>query len=67
MNKCCELSAALHERSTKIPYEDVRLAATQLIQCASNVLTVRNINKDFFIKNNPFRVSMDHYNNEQVY
>ncbi len=47
-NKCYELSAALHLMSTKIPYEDVRLAATQLIQCASNLLTVRNMNKDFF-------------------
>ncbi len=48
MNKCSELSAALLKMSTKIPYEDVRLAATQLIQCAANVLAVRNMNKDFF-------------------
>jgi hypothetical protein len=47
LNKCYELSAALHEISKRIPYEDVRLAATQLIQCSSNVLTVRNMNKDF--------------------
>jgi hypothetical protein len=48
LNKCQELSAALHEMSIRIPYEDVRLAATQLIQCAANVLAVRNMNKDFF-------------------
>jgi hypothetical protein len=29
---------------TTIPYEDVQAAATQLIQCAANVLSVRNRN-----------------------
>jgi len=41
-NKCYQLSFALYSISTKIPYEDVQLAAQQLIQCASNILTVRN-------------------------
>jgi len=50
LNKCQELSTALHEMSKRIPYEDVRLAATQLIQCAANVLTVRNIKKDSYLK-----------------
>jgi hypothetical protein len=40
-NKCFELTRALYSMSTIIPYEDVQIAATQLLQCAANVLTVR--------------------------
>jgi hypothetical protein len=50
-----------------IPYEDVQTAATQIAQCANNVLNVT----EFFLKMNNinyhFRLSTDHYNNEQVY
>lgn len=38
--KCSQLSLALQSIATKISYEDVQIASTQLIQCASNVLTV---------------------------
>ncbi|CAF3751894.1 unnamed protein product, partial [Rotaria sp. Silwood1] len=41
-NKCYQLSLALHSMATKIPYEDVQVASTQLIQCATNVLTAIN-------------------------
>ena len=37
--KCYELSLALYSMSTKLPYEDVQTSATQLIQCATNVLS----------------------------
>jgi hypothetical protein len=50
-----------------IPYEDVQTAATQIAQCANNVLNVT----EFFLKMNninyDFRRSTDHYNNEQLY
>ena len=38
---CYRLARFLHASMRKIPYEDVRIAATQLLQCAPNVLTVR--------------------------
>ena len=38
---CYRLSRSLRSWRTKIPFEDVQIAATQLLQCASNVLTVR--------------------------
>ncbi len=28
---------------TRIPYEDAQIAATQLIQCATNILSVRDL------------------------
>ncbi|CAF4144587.1 unnamed protein product, partial [Adineta steineri] len=37
--RCYQLAMALYPMSTGIPYEDVQLSATQLIQCAANVLT----------------------------
>ena len=40
-DKCYQLTVALVEISTRIAYEDAQTAATQLIQCASNLLTVR--------------------------
>ncbi len=40
-DKCYQLAIALYSISTKIPYEEVQTVATQLIQCAANVLTVR--------------------------
>ena len=39
--KCYRLSIALYSMSTRIAFEDVQTAGTQLMQCASNVLTVR--------------------------
>ena len=41
-NKCYQLSVALESLSTRIAYEDIQIAATQLIQCASNVLSAVN-------------------------
>ncbi|CAF3980133.1 unnamed protein product [Rotaria sp. Silwood2] len=41
-NKCHQLSLALHSMATKISYEDVQAASTQLIQCGTNVLTAIN-------------------------
>ncbi len=43
MDRCYQLSIALNSMSTRIPYEDVQAATTQLIQCATNVLTVQYI------------------------
>ncbi|CAF3897839.1 unnamed protein product [Rotaria sordida] len=40
--KCYQLSDALHSMSTRISYEDAQIAATQLIQCATNILTAVN-------------------------
>jgi hypothetical protein len=40
-DKCYQLCLALYSMATRIPYEDVETAATQLIQCSVNVLTVR--------------------------
>ncbi len=40
-DKCYQLTIALYSMSTRIAYEDVQTAATQLIQCATNVLSVR--------------------------
>ena len=37
---CYRLARSLHSSMSKIPYEDAQIAATQLLQCASNVLTV---------------------------
>jgi hypothetical protein len=39
--KCLQLSVALQAMATTISFEDVQTAATQIAQCASNVLTVR--------------------------
>ncbi|CAF4055669.1 unnamed protein product, partial [Adineta steineri] len=41
-NRCYQLSLALSSMATQIPYEDAQIAANQLIQCASNVLTAVN-------------------------
>jgi hypothetical protein len=40
-DRCHRLTIALKSMSTRIPYEDAQIAATQLIQCAANVLNVR--------------------------
>ncbi len=39
--KCYQLSLALYSMATRIPYEDVQTAASSLIQCATNILTVK--------------------------
>jgi hypothetical protein len=41
LDKCYQLSVVLYSMSTIIPYEDVQTAATQLLQCATNIFTVR--------------------------
>jgi hypothetical protein len=56
-NQCYQLSMALYSILTRIPYEDAQIAATQLIQCATNILSVRYafiMIKLFF--NNNFRL-----------
>ena len=40
-DRCYQLTLALYSISTTTSYEDVQIAGTQLLQCASNVLTVR--------------------------
>ncbi|CAF1566718.1 unnamed protein product, partial [Adineta ricciae] len=37
--RCYELAVALNSKASRIPFEDVQAAASQLTQCASNVLT----------------------------
>ncbi len=39
--KCYQLSLALSSMSTRIAYEDVQSAANDLLQCATNVFSVR--------------------------
>ncbi len=39
--KCYQLAISLQAMATEITFEDVQTAATQIAQCASNVLTVR--------------------------
>ena len=41
LEKCYQLSVELHSKSTEIPREDAQIAATQLMQCGTNILTVR--------------------------
>jgi len=41
-NRCYQLTIALYSMSTRIPYEDAQTAANQLVQCATNLLSVRN-------------------------
>ena len=43
-NKCFQLSRTLYSKATVISYEDAQMAATQLIQCGINVLSVRSFN-----------------------
>ena len=38
--KCYQLAVALYSMATKISYEDVQTAATQIAQCANHVLNV---------------------------
>lgn len=44
LEKCLKLSIILHSISSTISYEDASMITTQLLQCASNILTVT----DFF-------------------
>lgn len=39
-NKCYQLAIALSSMATQVPYEDVQTAASQISQCANNVLNV---------------------------
>jgi hypothetical protein len=65
--KCYDLSVALYAMSKRITYEDAQTAATHLMQCASNVLTVRlQLHKGLGYLLEDFRRSMDHYNNEPL-
>ncbi|CAF4247134.1 unnamed protein product, partial [Adineta steineri] len=41
-DKCYQLAVMLNSIKTNIPYEDVQSAATQLIQCAANLLSAVN-------------------------
>jgi hypothetical protein len=38
--KCNELAQSLYSMATRISYEDVQSAASQITQCTSNILTV---------------------------
>ncbi len=65
--KCYQLASVLYSMARTIPYEDVQTAATQIAQCANNVLNVRELFLKINNINYHFRLSMDHYNNERVY
>jgi hypothetical protein len=39
--RCYQLAVALNSMAQIVPYEDVQGAATQITQCATNVLNVR--------------------------
>ncbi|UJR18997.1 hypothetical protein I4U23_022127 [Adineta vaga] len=41
-NRCYQLALALNSMKTKISFEDVQLASTDLLQCAANVLNAVN-------------------------
>ncbi|CAF0823152.1 unnamed protein product [Adineta steineri] len=41
-NKCYQLSLTLRSMATLIAYEDVQIVASQLIQCATNILSAVN-------------------------
>ncbi|CAF0777082.1 unnamed protein product [Adineta steineri] len=41
-DRCYQLTVALQSMSTRISYENAQMASTQLIQCASNILTAVN-------------------------
>ncbi|CAF1309622.1 unnamed protein product [Rotaria magnacalcarata] len=40
--KCYQLASTLSSIATSVPYEDVQIAATQIAQCTSNVLSAIN-------------------------
>ncbi|CAF0788844.1 unnamed protein product [Adineta steineri] len=42
LDKCYQLSLALYSMVTRISYEDIQIITTQLIQCATNILTAVN-------------------------
>jgi hypothetical protein len=44
-NKCYQLANALQSMSTRTSSEDVQMSAVSIMECASNVLTVREIKK----------------------
>jgi hypothetical protein len=44
-NKCYQLANALQSMSTRISFEDVEMSSSSIMECVSNVLTVREINK----------------------
>lgn len=39
--KCQQLAKALQSMANRMAYEDVQIAATQISECATNVLSVR--------------------------
>ena len=41
-NKCYQLTHELHQWLNKLTYEDVQIIVTQLLQCASNILSAVN-------------------------
>jgi hypothetical protein len=41
LDKCYQLSVELHSKFIESPREDAQIAATQLTQCGTNILTVR--------------------------
>jgi hypothetical protein len=44
-NKCYQLANALQSMSTTISSEDVQMITVSIMECVSNVLTVREIDK----------------------
>ena len=42
LDRCYQLARVLNEHSTQISYEDAHFTINQLLQCATNILTVRD-------------------------
>ena len=68
--KCLQLALTLQSMATTISYEDVQMAATDITQCATNVLTVKSFSFRVLTPLNIyhlFRLLMDLCSNEEVF
>lgn len=72
-NKCYQLTLALYSIARTIPFEDVQLISSQLIQCSSNILSAINgpiqqrtlvLDSDFSQANT---ISSDYYDTDLEY
>jgi hypothetical protein len=41
-NRCWRLARSLNTLAPRLPFEDVQMIITQLLQCSTNTLTVRH-------------------------
>ena len=61
--RCGQLARSLSSMAKRVPYEDVQYAAQQLLQCSSNVFTVRSLRSSWCLTCSLSRRCMDHYKN----